>query len=79
MIETTIKWHKTSEELPQKTGWVWLFLNNMTMTGGYYVHERKLFVRSTTSRKIEKNLITYWAYEDEIVNQLKEKTADYSE
>lgn len=73
MMETTIRWYKPSEKLPDRSGYVFVLTNTGTLNDVYYSCENNNFTTSFSNQEID---IVYWASQDEIVAQLKEKTAD---
>lgn len=74
MIETTIKWHKATEELPEKSCYVLALGKNGMLLLINYSHEHKVFNAHDELKHLdycfEPDEIEYWVKEDEVINQL---------
>lgn len=75
MIETTIKWHKTSEELPEKSCHVLALRKNGSLYLINYSHKHKAFNAhdelEDTDYCFNADEIECWVNESEIINQIK--------
>lgn len=74
MFETTIKWHKTSKELPKESGRVLILFKTGEIYGVHYSNRHKAFNAydeiENSDNCFPTDEIICWASENEIVNQI---------